>query len=313
MKSIFCLVWAALVASVLATGFYQNTDVYELAPDSFDEVVLGTNYTSIVEFYAPWCGHCNKFKGAYKKAGKLLKDLVNVAAVNCDLEINKPLCARYQVQGFPTVMVFRPPKYSPKRPPQSKAEAKVAFGSENYQGERSSKGLVEFSQSRVKSYVKRIFDTNVLHKFLNSDKSRVKVILLTDAKKKPSLFLKSLAIDYLGIADFAYFDAKGSYPEETILESIGLKPSEVAKPMFLVYSSETGIQEPKIIKGHLSKEKIADYMSTNFGITPHEGPGSKRFKLLSLLKKGNTLKQAKKAVKKTDKQSKKKQEVHDEL
>jgi protein disulfide-isomerase A6 len=37
-----------------------------------------------------------------------LKGLVNVAAVDCDVEANKGLCAMYEIKGFPTIKVFSP-------------------------------------------------------------------------------------------------------------------------------------------------------------------------------------------------------------
>jgi protein disulfide-isomerase A6 len=61
-----------------------------------------------VEFYAPWCGHCQRLAPEWKKAATNLKGLVNIAAVDCDVEQNKGLCAMYEIQGFPTIKVFSP-------------------------------------------------------------------------------------------------------------------------------------------------------------------------------------------------------------
>lgn len=61
-----------------------------------------------VEFYAPWCGHCQRLAPEWKKTAANLKGLVNVAAVDCDVEQNKGLCAMYEIQGFPTIKVFGP-------------------------------------------------------------------------------------------------------------------------------------------------------------------------------------------------------------
>ena len=33
-------------------------DVVEVTDSTFDDEVLGTDDMVLVEFYAPWCGHC---------------------------------------------------------------------------------------------------------------------------------------------------------------------------------------------------------------------------------------------------------------
>lgn len=61
-----------------------------------------------VEFYAPWCGHCQKLAPEWKKAANNLKGMVTIAAVDCDVEANKALCGMYEIKGFPTIKVFSP-------------------------------------------------------------------------------------------------------------------------------------------------------------------------------------------------------------
>lgn len=91
----------AIVAAALfptAFAFYaKNSPVLQVDGVSYNSLIAKSNYTSIVEFYAPWCGHCQNLKPAYEKAAKSLTGLAKVAAVNCDEEMNKPFCGQMGV------------------------------------------------------------------------------------------------------------------------------------------------------------------------------------------------------------------------
>lgn len=281
MVSRFVAVLALFVLTV--SGFYRGTDVYELSADNFDELILKSNYTSVVEFYAPWCGHCRNFKAGYIKAGKQLKDLVTVGAVDCDVEANKPLCGKYGIKGFPTVMVFRPAKFSAGNQKQG------VHVNEPYNGQRTAQRLVSFVLGRVKNYIKRLFTESKWQKWIAD--GGLKLALLSDSKNKPSLFLKSLGIDYLGVAEFAYFDFKKDFSRLTVLE--GLEVDE-SKPFFISYYKG----EAKVLQGDLTKDKIAKFVFDNYGVGPAEGKGSIKEAFWNLLKKGKTVKKARKQLKK---------------
>ncbi|KAL9270957.1 disulfide-isomerase like 2-2-like protein [Drosera capensis] len=83
----------------------------ELNSSNFDELVVKSKELWVVEFFAPWCGHCKKLAPEWKKASNNLKGKVKLGHVNCDEE--KSLMSRFNVQGFPTIMVFGADKESP--------------------------------------------------------------------------------------------------------------------------------------------------------------------------------------------------------
>lgn len=63
--------------TVLVTGCYalypSSSEVVELTPANFDRLVIQSDALWIVEFYAPWCGHCQQFVPEYSKAATALK------------------------------------------------------------------------------------------------------------------------------------------------------------------------------------------------------------------------------------------------
>lgn len=71
---------------------------------NFDALVLKSKDIWIVEFYAPWCGHCKALEPEYAQAAKNLKGQVKLGKV--DATVEQELAARFDVRGYPTVKVF---------------------------------------------------------------------------------------------------------------------------------------------------------------------------------------------------------------
>ena len=60
--------------------------VITLTASNFKKQVLDSDEMWFVEFYAPWCGHCQQLEPSWDKTAKLLKGAVKVGAVNVDDE-----------------------------------------------------------------------------------------------------------------------------------------------------------------------------------------------------------------------------------
>lgn len=79
----------------------------QLTKANFDDVVLNEEHDVLVEFYAPWCGHCKNLAPIYDKVASTFeneKDCI-VAQMDADDASNRDIAQRYGVSGFPTLMV----------------------------------------------------------------------------------------------------------------------------------------------------------------------------------------------------------------
>lgn len=82
----------------------DEKDVVVLKERNFTTVIENNRYV-MVEFYAPWCGHCQALAPEYAAAATELKgDGVVLAKVDATQE--NELSHEYDVQGFPTVYFF---------------------------------------------------------------------------------------------------------------------------------------------------------------------------------------------------------------
>merc|ERR1719197_1215757 len=84
-------------------------EVKALTTKIFDQH-LKDNKQTLVEFYAPWCGHCKKLTPEYEKAAVELKGKVSLCKVDATEE--KDLASKYNVKGFPTLVWFEDGKES---------------------------------------------------------------------------------------------------------------------------------------------------------------------------------------------------------
>lgn len=79
---------------------------------NFDEIVTNNDKDTLIEFYAPWCGHCKKLTPIYDEVGEKLAN-EDVAIVKMDAS-NNDVPGPYEVRGFPTI--YWAPKDSKSSP-----------------------------------------------------------------------------------------------------------------------------------------------------------------------------------------------------
>ncbi|RDX81869.1 hypothetical protein CR513_37405 [Mucuna pruriens] len=112
-------------------------DVVVLSEDNFEKEV-GQDRGALVEFYAPWCGHCKKLAPEYEKLGSSFKKAKSVLIGKVDCDEHKSLCSKYGVSGYPTIQWFPKGSLEPKK----------------YEGPRTAESLAEFVNTEGGTNVK---------------------------------------------------------------------------------------------------------------------------------------------------------------
>ncbi|XVF30026.1 hypothetical protein REPUB_Repub16aG0021800 [Reevesia pubescens] len=107
--TIFC----GLLVCIFKTGisstaneFKVDGKVLELDESNFDSAISSFDYI-LVDFYAPWCGHCKRLSPQLDEAAPILaglKDPIVIAKLNADKFTI--LARKYELHGYPTLKLF---------------------------------------------------------------------------------------------------------------------------------------------------------------------------------------------------------------
>ncbi|KAM6900800.1 protein disulfide-isomerase A4 [Xenentodon cancila] len=113
----------------------NNGPVKVVVGKTFDEIVMDTKKDVLIEFYAPWCGHCKKLEPDYLALGKKYKEEKNLVIAKMDTTANDVPNDSYKVEGFPTIYLA----------PSNAKQSPVKFEG----GDRTVEGLSKFLEQHA--------------------------------------------------------------------------------------------------------------------------------------------------------------------
>ncbi|XP_076088842.1 dnaJ homolog subfamily C member 10-like [Mytilus galloprovincialis] len=98
--------WNRDAQSLQAWAFeFLPSKVKKIKHRDFFNNIINSKTPWVIDYYAPWCGHCQVFKPEFVKIAEALDGLVKAGTVNCDEE--QALCNQAGVRAYPTVKFYK--------------------------------------------------------------------------------------------------------------------------------------------------------------------------------------------------------------
>ncbi|KAF9430336.1 protein disulfide isomerase (PDI) protein [Podila epigama] len=238
---------ALLLSQSVLAGLYSSGDkVVELNTQNFQSEVMDSDHLVMVEFYAPWCGHCKNLTPHYKAAAKNLYGIAKLAAIDCDDDKNKPICGQYGIKGFPTIKVF---------PANRSGKSNVKYP-RDYQGERSGRAIVDHLVQMLPNDIQIVSSNPSSERITNIDE-----FVAAEDSARALLFTKKITSSnmYKGLAtDFRrrMVVAEMRNPSESVLKQFNIEKSP---PVLIVFPK--GEKEPVIYEGDLKRDPLSEFLN----------------------------------------------------
>lgn len=113
-----------------------RSPIIDLDSSNFDRIAKDPSKDVLVEFYAPWCGHCKSLAPVYEKVGQAFKSDPDCVVAKVDADAEGDLAQKYGVSGYPTIKFF----------PRNNKDG------EEYEGGRGEQDFIDFLNDKCKTH-----------------------------------------------------------------------------------------------------------------------------------------------------------------
>ncbi|EEF32091.1 protein disulfide isomerase-like 1-4 [Ricinus communis] len=210
----------------------DDKDVVVLKERNFSDVIEKNKFV-MVEFYAPWCGHCQALAPEYAAAASELKG-EEVVLAKVDATEESELAQEYDVQGFPTVYFFVDGVHKP------------------YPGQRTKEAIV--------TWIKKKIGPGIYNLTTLDDAERV----LTSESKVVLGYLNSLVgpeSEEVAAASRLEDDVNFYQTVNPDVAKLFHLDPEVKRPALVMVKREA--EKLSYFDGNFSKSEIADFVFAN--------------------------------------------------
>ena len=228
--------------------------------DTFDDIVLNSDKTSFVKFFAEWCSHCKTMIPEWEKLADAYSDAENVQIVEIDADKSRSIGKRYNINSFPTLKLFRADSLSDPI---------------DYQGQREYEFFESFLTNQIgtkgkkvgkASKVVQIHDGNI--EKLVENKNRAALLLVTKEKDCGSCDSAKSVFDDISHAFHKELDKiivgevqkNGEEPSDWIrnLYSVSEYPA-------IVFVEQGDVQKFETYEGELDSKALVDFVNNKIG------------------------------------------------
>ncbi|KAI7906684.1 thioredoxin-like protein [Cokeromyces recurvatus] len=230
MKSI---IWTAItLLTAISISSTCASDVLYLNSTKEFENAIQQNDLVLLKFFVPWCPHSKALEPEYEKAATILRpDNVTLSEIDCS--INQDICTRYNVQGYPTLQVFR-----------------KGHPSDIYPFERNSDNIVEYMRSHLSNgliYLKTKEELESLKK----NESLVVIAYLTENDTSNIEKWKTFSADL--IDDFAF----GIVTDKVLIDAEEIQ----SFPSIVLYKRFDNLRD--VYRGEIIADQVEDFIKLN--------------------------------------------------